>query len=125
MATENSHLGSSPQNGGRSYESPQYRNRPEKSKKPSTSHRKVTRKKEISLSPEQYKEASWLFRQYEKTKPGWLRRRTVINQRRRKLLNDIWREAGLDGKWCWLLYGSDDWSGVAHSVWHQINGGTR
>jgi hypothetical protein len=83
---------------------------------------KVSSKNEIIISADQLREATWLFRQYGLVKPGWLRKQFLINQRRRKLLNDTFREAGMDGLWCGKLSKTDDWVSLLHGVWHEVNG---
>lgn len=82
---------------------------------------KVVEKSEVILTHAQLYEVAWLFKQYDIQKPGWLRRHFVINQRRRKQLNDVLREAGLDGNWCGKRCDTNDWSGLLHSVWHLVN----
>lgn len=86
-----------------------------------TLQRKVTTKTEICLEPRQLHETKWLFRQYELPKPGWLRQRFLLNQRRRKCLNDVLSEAQLDGSFCSDCHNLDDWSGLLHSLWHKVN----
>jgi hypothetical protein len=88
---------------------------------PSTLYRKVAPKNEIILSRTQLREATWLFTQYDMPKPGWLRTRFVINQRRRKLLNEVLWEASLDNCWCGPHCANNDWSGQLHKLWHLVN----
>jgi hypothetical protein len=87
-----------------------------------TLYRKAASKNEVILSHTQLREASWLFNQYDIPKPGWLRTRFVINQHRRKLLNEVLWEASLDGCWCGPQRVNNDWSGQLHKLWHAING---
>lgn len=89
-----------------------------------TSQGKASPRTEIKLTGYQLRELAWLFAQYGQKKPGWLRRRYVTNQRRTKQLNQVLREAGLDGCWCATLSNNDDWDGTLHRLWHQVNGGT-
>lgn len=87
-----------------------------------TLQRRVTNKIEIKLSAEQFSWIRWLFIQYGQVKPGWLRRKFKLNQRRKKLLNDILREAQLDKVMCAQARGGEDWACILHSVWHEVNG---
>lgn len=87
-----------------------------------TLQRKVINKIEIELSAEQFNWIRWLFMQYGQVKPGWLRRKFKLNQRRKKLLNDILREAQLDKVMCAQARGGKDWAYILHSVWHEVNG---
>lgn len=88
-----------------------------------TLQRKVSAKSEITLTRTQLREAVCLFRDYGMVKPGWLRTHIVINQRRRKTLNDVLVEAGLAANWCGNPYCvNDDWSGLLHKLWHAVNG---
>jgi hypothetical protein len=87
-----------------------------------TLQHKVTAKSEVSLTHAQLREAAWLFKQYDLQKPGWLRTRFVVNQRRRKQLNEVLREAGLDSNWCGTRCDADNWSALLHSLWHSVNG---
>ncbi len=87
-----------------------------------TLQRRVINKIEIKLSTEQFKWIRWLFMQYGQVKPGWLRRKFKLNQRRKKLLNDILREAQLDKVMCAQARGDEDWVCILHSVWHEVNG---
>ena len=54
----------------------------------STLQIKVTPKTEVLITRRQLIWVTYLFKQYGITKPHWLRRKFLINQRRRKLLND-------------------------------------
>lgn len=81
---------------------------------------KVSSRNEIVLTRKQLVEAKWLFKQCDIKKPTWLRRRTKLNQRRRKALNDVLREAGLDQTLCGTA-ATKDWSGLLHTLWHQVN----
>ncbi len=82
----------------------------------------VRAKSEVSLTRAQLNEATWLFKQYGLQKPGWLRTRFVVNQRRRKQLNEVLREAGLDSIWCGAHCDANDWSALLHRLWHTVNG---
>ena len=88
----------------------------------STSQSKINPKNEINLTKEERKEAAWIFKQYDRPVPGWLRLRFIVKRDRRKVIKELWEEAGLDGKFCWMLCDSDDWSGAAHRVWHKTKG---
>ncbi len=55
----------------------------------STSQRRVKPKSKIIITKSQRYWAAYLFRQYGLPVPGWLRTSFKINQRRRKLLNDL------------------------------------
>lgn len=90
-----------------------------------TLYRKDSSKTQMNITRTQLHEASWLFTQYGLAKPGWLRRQFISNQRRRKLLNQVLWEAGLDRYWCGLQCHSGDWSGELHKLWHQLNGVTQ
>lgn len=89
-----------------------------------TSQRKVSSKIEITLGHQQFKETRWLFNQYGQKTPSWLRGKFLLNQSRRKCLNDNLREAQLDKVFCGHCHDKDDWSGLLHSLWHDINGGS-
>lgn len=67
-------------------------------------------------------ETKWLFKQYGHSVPTWLRRKFVTNQRRTKCLNDELREAQLDKVYCDRYTHTDDWAGLLHNLWHEING---
>ncbi len=82
---------------------------------------KDRQKIEILLSASQLKELSWLLKSYDTPKPGWLRRRFRINQRRRKLLNDALVESGCDSFMCGTITDVTDWSYGLHTIWHTIN----
>ena len=82
---------------------------------------KDRQKIEIMLSATQLKELSWLLKSYNTPKPGWLRRRFCINQRRRKLLNDALVESGCDSFMCGTITNTTDWSYDLHAIWHAIN----
>lgn len=87
-----------------------------------TLQRKVSSKIEITLGREQFNETRWLFNQYGLKTPSWLRGKFLLNQSRRKCLNDNLREAQLDKVFCGQCHDKDDWSGLLHSLWHDING---
>lgn len=86
-----------------------------------TFFRKVQIQSEISITSITLQETKWLFEQYGQEKPGWLRRKFTINQRRRKMLNDLMREAQLDKAYCCKCSCADDWAGMLHILWHQVN----
>ena len=86
-----------------------------------TLFRKVQIQNEINITSITLRETKWLFEQYGHTKPGWLRRKFTVNQRRRKMLNDIMREAQLDKVYCSKCSCADDWAGTLHILWHQLN----
>lgn len=117
---ENSHLKSSQQNQSQTSKPTHYRDSEIGTKHQLTSQRKVVSKNKIIITHAQLREATWLFKQYNLKKPGWLRRRFVVNQRRRKLLNDVLSEASLDQSLCKVSI-AKDWSGLLHALWHQIN----
>ena len=87
----------------------------------STSKRNVRRKNDIKITKTQRDWTAYLFRQYGIQVPGWLRTSFAINQRRRKLLNDIFRDANVDNGYCKQCVKQDDWSYHAHCVWHIVN----
>jgi hypothetical protein len=89
-----------------------------------TSQRKVSPKIEIKLGRKQFYETRWLFNQYGLKTPSWLRGKFLLNQYRRKCLNDNLREAQLDKAFCGHCQDKNDWSGLLHSLWHDINGGS-
>lgn len=124
MQMENSYLESSPQNlsFGAKWAMPALK--PRTQELAPTLQRTVVAKNEIVLSQDQLREATWLFKQYGMQKPGWLRKRFYINQHRRKQLNHVLREAGLDRAWCQQLCCNDnEWSGQLHRLWHTIQRG--
>ncbi len=85
------------------------------------SQREVSPKIEIKLGRKQLNETQWLFTQYGLKKPTWLRGKFLLNQYRRKCLNDNLREAQLDKAYCFKCTCADDWSSLLHSLWHEIN----
>lgn len=85
---------------------------------------KVTSKTEIIITRNQLTEAKWLFNQSGKQKPGWLRQKFYINQRRRKCLNNELMEAQLDCVFCDRYQNSNEWYDLLHQLWHDINGGS-
>ena len=87
-----------------------------------TLQRKVSSKIEIFISREQLMAATWLFNQADKKKPGWLRQKFYINQRRRKTLNVELADAQLNKVYCGHPQNDLDWDGLLHELWHQING---
>lgn len=84
--------------------------------------RTVASKIEITITRQQLNDAKWLFEQAGKQKPGWLRRKFKINQRRRKCLNDELIDAQLDKVYCRFDQNPEDWDGLLHLLWHQVNG---
>lgn len=87
-----------------------------------TSQRKASGKIEITITQKQLLAATWLFKQAGKQKPGWLRQKFHINQRRRKHLNyELW-EAQLDKGYCGHVQDHDGFFSPLHELWHQING---
>lgn len=87
-----------------------------------TSQMKVSSKIEITITYKQLVETKWLFGQYGKRKPNWLRQKFYIDQRRRKSLNTELIEAQLDHPFCDRYHNSDEWYDLLHLLWHQING---
>lgn len=86
-----------------------------------TSQSKVSPRIEIKLGRKQLYETQWLFTQYGLSKPTWLRGKFLLNQYRRKCLNDNFREAQLDQAFCGKCSNYEDWAGLLHGVWHDIN----
>jgi hypothetical protein len=89
-----------------------------------TSQRKVKSKSEIIITRQQRYWAADLFKQYDLPIPGWLRTRFIINQRRRKLLNDILWEANVGSEHCGQCDKSDDCFYNLHCLWHIVSGGS-
>ncbi len=87
-----------------------------------TLQRKVSSKIEITITRRQLNKAKWLFEQAGKRKPDWLRQKFGIDQRRRKTLNVELKEAQLDEVYCGHTQNKEDWDGLLHELWHQING---
>ncbi len=87
-----------------------------------TLQRKVSSKIEITITPKQLLAATWLFKQAELKKPGWLRQKFYINQRRRKTLNVELVDAQLDRVYCGHGQDNDGFFSPLHELWHQING---
>lgn len=87
-----------------------------------TSQMKVSSKIEITITRQQLNKAKWLFEQAGKRKPDWLRQKFGIDQRRRKCLNTELAEAQLDKVYCGHHQNPEDWDGLLHELWHQING---
>lgn len=83
---------------------------------------KVKPKSEIIITRAQLYWATYLFKQYGLAKPHWLRRQFIINQRRRKLLNDVLYEANVGSDFCEQYTSTCDWSHHLHSFWHTVNG---
>lgn len=118
---KNSHLISAQQNCSISSKRPRHDvNRP-KPVRASSLQIKDRPKIEIMISGQQLKEISWLFKSYKMTKPGWLRCHFLLNQRRRKLLNDVLAESACDGLMCGAITDATDWSYDLHAIWHAIN----
>jgi len=88
-----------------------------------TSQGNVKPKRQIIITKSQRYWAAYLFRQYGLPVPGWLRTSFKINQRRRKLLNDLLKEANLGKGYCGQCRQSDDWDYHLHSLWHRVNEG--
>jgi hypothetical protein len=88
-----------------------------------TSQRKVTSKNEIIIGNKCRYWAAYLFRQYGKPVPGWLRASFKINQRRRKLLNDLLKDANVGKTYCGKCQQSDDWDYHLHCLYHILNRG--
>lgn len=86
-----------------------------------TLQRKVKPKSEIIITRVQLFWVTYLFKQYGLAKPHWLRRHFIINQRRRKLLNDVLYEANVGSDFCGQCTTTDDWSYHLHSLWHKCN----
>lgn len=89
-----------------------------------TLQRKVSSKIEITITREQLAAAKWLFKQADKPKPNWLRKKFLIDQRRRKCLNVELMEAQLDRVFCNRYRNTDEWYDLLHLLWHDINGGS-
>lgn len=87
-----------------------------------TSQRKVSGKIKINITRQQLTAAKWLFEQSYKRKPDWLRQEFGIDQRRRKTINTELSEAQLDKVYCGHHQNPEDWDGLLHQLWHQING---
>ncbi len=87
-----------------------------------TSQCKVKTKIEICLCDEQHSGLRMLFSDYGLPVPTWLRKKFIVNQYRRKCLNDNLREAQLDKAFCGKWGGTNEWWDSLHSVWHDING---
>ena len=94
-----------------------------KPKSAPTSQIKVKSKRQIIITKQQRYWAANLFKQYGLPIPGWLRTTFIINQRRRKLLNDILWEANLGSDFCGHCQSSDDFSYHLHCLYHCVNGG--
>lgn len=90
--------------------------------KDTTSQVRVSSKIEITITRQQLNAAKWLFEQAGKRKPDWLRQKFYINQHRRKTLNVELKEAQLDKVYCGHAQNTEEWDGLLHTLWHQING---
>lgn len=86
-----------------------------------TLHRKAYKKSEIYITRRQLDEFTRLFKDYDLKKPGWLRQHFSLNNRRRKLLNQVLFEAGCNKSDCGVISESDNWFYLIHEIWHQIN----
>lgn len=82
---------------------------------------KVSSKNKVTLTRTQYYWTSYLFKNYELKKPGWLRTQFKLNQRRLKQLNKLLWEAAVDKDYCGCCKDISDWSYHLHAVWHLIN----
>jgi hypothetical protein len=87
-----------------------------------SSQMKVSSKIEITITRKQLSEATWLFNQYGKRKPDWLRQKFNIDQRRKKCINTELIEAQLDYIFCDRYQNTDEWYDLLHKLWHDING---
>lgn len=87
-----------------------------------TLQRKASSKIELTITHKQLIAATWLFKQAGEPKPGWLRQKFFINQRRRKVLNVELVDAQLDRAYCGKPQNDLEWDGLLHELWHQING---
>lgn len=121
IVMKNLYLKSSQQNRTQVPDPAYYRDVAQKPKQGSTLQRKVFSKSQIIITRPQLHEAAWLFKKYGLPKPGWLRERFRINQRRRRTLNGALREAGLDRVLCDSPVATQGWSGLLHTLWHQVN----
>jgi transposase len=87
-----------------------------------TSQMKVSSKIVINITRKQLSETTWLFKQYGKRKPDWLRQKFLIDQRRRKCLSMELVEAQLDRIFCDRYQNTDEWYDLLHLLWHNIHG---
>lgn len=87
-----------------------------------TLQRKVSSKIAITITRQQLNAAKWLFEQAGKRKPDWVRQKFYVNQYRRKTLNVELKEAQLDKVYCGHQQNPEEWDGLLHTLWHQING---
>lgn len=85
-----------------------------------TSQSKVKTKIVIKLCS-RFESTRWLYKQYGLKSPSWLRRTFILNQFRRKSINDNLLEAQLDNAFCGKYAATDEWYDQLHSVWHDIN----
>lgn len=86
-----------------------------------TSQRKVKTQMQVTLGRRRFNFTRWLYKQYGLKSPTWLRSKFLLNQYRRKSLNDNLREAQLDKAFCGKCTNTDEWYDQLHSVWHDIN----
>lgn len=87
-----------------------------------SSQMKVSSKIEITITREQLTVATWLFKQYGKRKPDWLRQKFNLDQRRKKCINTELIEAQLDHAFCSHYENTQEWHDLLHELWHDING---
>jgi hypothetical protein len=120
---KNSHLKSLPQNNRKL---PRHiKSRPDSvsPKMASTFQMRVSSKNEIIFNPREYKELRRVVHErIDLENPSWLRRKSTINQCKRKFLNEILCEAGCDSSICNTVAVREGWSADLHSAWHRING---
>lgn len=95
---------------------------PPERKSGSTSQGKVKLKNEIVIGNQCRYWAADLFKQYGLPVPGWLRARFRINQRRRKMLNELLWEANVGHEYCGHCQASDRWDYHLHCLYHIVNG---
>lgn len=87
-----------------------------------TLQREVKTKNETKITRQTLYELARLYKDAYTEKPGWLRCYFTVDQRRRKKLNCMLRESGLDGNWCGHSCDTSEWSGLLHVFWHDLNG---
>ena len=118
---KNYHLTAYSQNSDHGSKRPEVHVGHEKPKTVPGQQRRVSSKNQIKLSTQQHNELTELLKGYSIQRPAWLYRRFAIKQRRRKLLNDVLREAGCGLDACNSFAPSDDWAYALHVVSHLIN----
>jgi hypothetical protein len=121
----NSHLLSSKQPAVYGVREVDYQSRPIETISSSTLHHKVSKKTEVKLTAHEHKWLKVIYKDYNRIKPGWLRRQFTINQFRRKELKLILTDAGVDGHYCIFAAGDDDFASHLHKTWHLITSGKR